>query len=127
MKEARHQPRQRLQCRRPQQTLNLRPEPHGQVLSGLALSPLTRPSPFPRRVGIRIFTFEAGARALAIGASYCWRAFATAVANVLEGTASEEAAPSCFEPATRMPMISGSLPPKRRSAEPDSPGTELQL
>src|SRR4051812_9099067 len=86
-----------------------------------------RPPPVRRRICRPQAQRAVNAKTLRQGPSYCWRAFATAVANVLEGTASEGAAPSCCEPATRIPMISGSLPPKRRSAEPDSPGTELQL
>jgi hypothetical protein len=80
--------------------------------------------------------FKAAALKSAVGASPPWvlgqwmcpllrfhglRAFSTAAAKVVEGTASEGADVSCVDPATTIPTTQGSLPSNDRSAEPDSP------
>ena len=52
----------------------------------------------------------------------------TAAAKVLDGTANDGVALSCLELATRIPTISGSPPlPTFKSADPDSPETELHV
>lgn len=51
----------------------------------------------------------------------------TAAAKALDGTASDGAALSCLDLATRIPTISGSPFPTLRSADPDSPETELHV
>lgn len=51
----------------------------------------------------------------------------TAAAKALDGTANDGVALSCLDLATRIPTISGSPFPTLRSADPDSPETELHV